>query len=181
LIDGIPVVGSILSGQSIITWLALVLIPCVTWLMYRTHYGYRLRAIGEAQPAAEMVGIRPRVVQYSGLALSGALAGLGGVFLSMAAVSFFVRDMTAGRGFIALAAVYLGGTRPVGAAIAAIGFGAAEALSIQLGNFDVPSELITAIPYVLTLIALGVSAARGRPGVRRRSVRTTLPSGEPPV
>ncbi len=180
-LDRVPVLGPIVSGQSIVTYLSLILIPVVAWLVYRTRFGYRLRAVGTALPAAEMVGIRPRRIQYPALALSGALAGLGGVFLSMGAVSFFVRDMTAGRGFIALAAVYLGGVRPIGAAIAALGFGLAEALAIQLGNFNVPTQLVTAIPYVLTLIALGVFAARRRTAARARGTRPASAAQESPA
>ena len=93
---------------------------------------------------------------------SGALAGCGGVFLSMGAVSFFLRDMTAGRGYIALAAVFLGGVRPVGAFIAALVFGAAEAAAIQLGAFEIPTQFITALPYAITLIALCLFSSRVR-------------------
>lgn len=159
LVHHLPLIGPIVSGQNVVTYLALALVPAVSWLLYRTRFGFHLRAIGELPQAAQAVGVRARRVQYGALALSGALAG-GGVFLSMGAVSFFVNDMTAGRGFIALAAVFLGGIRPWGAFFAALGFGFAEALAIQLGNFDIPNQLITSIPYLLTLIALGVFATR---------------------
>lgn len=160
VVGRLPVLGPIISGQSIATYLAIALVPMSAWLLQRSRFGFHVRAVGEAPAAAAMVGIQAKRVKYATLALSGALAGLGGVFLSMSAVSFFVRDMTAGRGFIALAAVFLGGVRPVGAAVAAVAFGTAEALAIQLGNFHVPTQLITAVPYLLTVIALGVSAGR---------------------
>ncbi|MPY56651.1 ABC transporter permease [Streptomyces spongiae] len=159
-IESIPVLGDVLSGQNTVTWLAFLAAPAVAWLFYRTRFGFHLRAVGEMPEAAASVGIAVRRVQYAGLALSGALAGLAGVFLSMGYVSFFVRDMTAGRGFIALAAVFLGGLRPWGVFLAALGFGAAEALAVQLGTLDVPPQLVSTIPYALTLVALAVYAWR---------------------
>ncbi|GGK55173.1 ABC transporter permease [Streptomyces flaveus] len=167
-IESIPVVGDVLSGQNLITWLAFLVAPFVAWLFYRTRFGFHLRAVGEMPDAAASVGIPVRRVQYAGLALSGALAGLAGVFLSMGYVSFFVRDMTAGRGFIALAAVFLGGLRPWGVFLAALGFGAAEALAVQLGTLDVPPQLVSTIPYAMTLVALAVYAWR-----RKRRGTTT--------
>ncbi|CAM5562695.1 ABC transporter permease [Streptomyces aurantiogriseus] len=159
-IESVPVLGDALSGQNLVTWLAFLAAPFVAWLFYRTRFGFHLRAVGEKPDAAASVGIPVRRVQYAGLALSGALAGLAGVFLSMGHVSFFVRDMTAGRGFIALAAVFLGGLRPWGVFLAALGFGAAEALAVQLGTLDVPPQLVSTIPYAMTLLALALYAWR---------------------
>ncbi|QKJ18248.1 ABC transporter permease [Microbacterium hominis] len=161
-LDAIPVLGPLLGTQNILTFGAFLALLLVWWLMYRARFGYHMRAVGEADAAATMVGISVRRVKYSSMALSGALAGCGGVFLSMGAVSFFLREMTAGRGYIALAAVFLGGVRPVGAFIAALVFGAAEAAAIQLGAFEIPTQLITAIPYAITLIALAVFSTRVR-------------------
>ncbi|GIV83365.1 MAG: hypothetical protein KatS3mg052_0372 [Candidatus Roseilinea sp.] len=124
----------------------------------RTRAGIHLRAVGENPDAARSVGINVRRQQYLALALSGALAALGGVYLSMGYVKFFARDMTAGRGFIALAAIFLGGKTPLGTMIAALVFGLAEALSVQLGNLRVPNQLVQMIPYIATLIALVVYA-----------------------
>jgi simple sugar transport system permease protein len=161
-VERIPVLGDALSGQNLVTWLAFLTAPVIAWLFYRARFGFHLRAVGEMPDAAASVGIPVRRVQYTGLALSGALAGLAGVFLSMGYVSFFVRDMTAGRGFIALAAVFLGGLRPWGVFLAALGFGAAEALAVQLGTLDVPPQLVSTIPYAMTLVALAVYAWRRR-------------------
>lgn len=162
LIEDIPVAGDILSGQNLVTYLALLSAPAVAWLLLRTKFGFHLRAVGEMPEAARSVGIRVRRIQFLALALSGALAGLAGIFLSMGYVSFFVRDMTAGRGFIALAAIFLGGLRPWGVFFAALGFGAAEALAVQLGNLDIPPQLVSAIPYAATLVALALNAWRRR-------------------
>lgn len=161
-LESVPVIGAMFGAQNILTFGAFVALALVWWLMYRARFGFHLRAIGEAPSAAAMVGISSRRVKYSAMALSGALAGCGGVFLSMGAVSFFLRDMTAGRGYIALAAVFLGGIRPVGAFIAALVFGAAEAAAIQLGAFEIPTQFITALPYAITLVALCLFSSRVR-------------------
>jgi general nucleoside transport system permease protein len=161
-LEAVPVLGPLLSGQNILTYGAFAALAVVWWLLYRSRSGFHLRAVGESPEAATMVGISVRRVRYSAMALSGALAGCGGVFLSMGAVSFFLREMTAGRGYIALAAVFLGGVRPVGAFIAALVFGAAEAAAIQLGAFEVPTQFVTALPYAVTLIALCLFSSRVR-------------------
>jgi general nucleoside transport system permease protein len=161
-IDAIPLVGDLISRQNVLTYAAFLALPAVWWMLYRTRFGHHLRAVGEFPEAARTIGIRARQVQYRAMAISGALAGAGGVFLSMGAVSFFIRDMTAGRGYIALAAVFLGGVRPIGAFLAALVFGMSEALAIQLGSSGVPTQVVTSIPYVITLVALGVFAARRR-------------------
>lgn len=168
-IRDLPIIGPAIGDQNVLTLLAFVALLAVSWTLYRTRFGYHLRAVGETPEAARTAGIRARPVRYWGMALSGALAGCGGVFLSMAAVSFFIREMTAGRGYIALAAVFLGGVRPVGAFVAALLFGAAEALAIQLGSTGIPPQFVTAVPYVITLIALGLFARRSAvPGSRPR-------------
>lgn len=166
----IPIIGPLLGSQNILTYGAFVALAVTWWLMYRARFGYHLRAVGEAPAAASMVGVGARRVQYTAMAVSGALAGCGGVFLSMGAVSFFLRDMTAGRGYIALAAIFLGGVRPVGAFIAALVFGAAEAAAIQFGALKIPTQFVTIIPYAITLIALCVFSTRVRE-LRNRSRR----------
>jgi simple sugar transport system permease protein len=158
IIKDIPILGPILSGQNLLTYVMLIATALVAIFLYRTRLGVHLRAVGENPDAARSVGINVRFMQYLALGLSGLLAGLGGVYLSMGYVKFFARDMTAGRGFIALAAVYLGAKRPVGTLIAGLAFGAADALSIQLGNLQIPTQLVQMIPYIATLIALVVYA-----------------------
>ncbi len=149
--------GEILN-QHILTYAAILLTGVVAIFLYRTRTGIHLRAVGENPDAARSVGINVRAMQYLALTLSGLFAGLGGVFLSMGYVTFFARDFTSGRGFIALAAVYLGNKTPLGTLIAALAFGAADALSIQLGNLKYPTQLVQMIPYVATIIALVVYA-----------------------
>jgi simple sugar transport system permease protein len=173
IIKDIPIIGPILSGQNLLTYVAFIAAIVVSIFLYRMRAGIHLRAVGENPEAARSVGINVRAQQYLALGLSGFLAALGGVYLIMGYVKFFARDMAAGRGFIALAAIYLGGKTPLGTLIAALVFGAADALSVQLGNLKIPSQLVQMIPYVATLIALVVYALvqRQRIIARQRKFR----------
>lgn len=173
IIKDIPILGPILSGQNLLTYVMLIATGLVSVFLYHTRTGTHLRAVGENPDAARSVGINVKLQQYLALGLSGVLAGLGGIYLSMGYVKFFARDMTAGRGFIALAAVYLGAKQPVGTLIAGLAFGAADALSIQLGNLQVPTQIVQMIPYIATLVALVVYALvqRQRAVNRQRKFR----------
>jgi len=173
-ISSVPVIGALLN-QNILTYAAILLTAVVTTFLYRTRTGIHLRAVGENPDAARSVGINVRGMRYLALIISGLFAGLGGVYLSMGYVKFFARDMTAGRGFIAIAAVYLGAKNPWGTFVAALAFGAADALSIQLGNLRIPTQLVQMIPYIATLIALVVYAIvqKQRVVARQRKFRQT--------
>lgn len=153
-IKDLPFLGTVLSGHNIFVYAAVVLTFLVYVLLYKTKYGVHLRAVGENPVAAESLGINVKKVKFSAILISGFLASLGGMNLSMAYLSIFQREMTAGRGFIALAAVYLGGRRPWGTFLAAILFGTADALSNQLGTLDIPSQWVQMIPYAVTILAL---------------------------
>jgi simple sugar transport system permease protein len=143
---------------------AAVLLPlALAWIVYRTPYGLRLRAVGEHPEAAETLGVRVRRVRLIAVGLSGILASLGGVYLALDQHQF-TDEMTAGRGFIALAAVIFGRWDPVRAAAACFFFAAAETLQIQLqGTQVVASQFIQMIPYVLTIVALAGVVGRAIP------------------
>jgi general nucleoside transport system permease protein len=160
LIQDIPFLGRAFSGQHIFVWFAFLLTWLVAIYLYRTPWGTHLRAVGENPDAAETMGINVKRTQMIALLISGFLASFGGLTMSMAYLSFFQRDMTAGRGFIALAAVYLGGRKPWGTLLAAILFGFADAISHQLGSLRIPSQLVQMIPYFVTILALVVYALR---------------------
>ena len=130
-----------------------------------------MRAVGEEPVAATSVGINVRRVKFTSLLISGFLASLGGLNLSMAYLSSFQRDMTAGRGFIALAAVYLGGRKPWGTVVAAIIFGVADALSNQLGTLNIPSQLVQMIPYAITILALVLNGVSNRAKIVEQTKR----------
>ncbi len=172
LLDKIPGVNQVISGQNVLTYAAIALIFAVAFYVYRTKWGLRLRAVGENADAAATAGISVVRTRYTALILSGMLAGLGGVFLSMAQNGQFVRDMTAGRGFIALGAVLLGGRTPYGTALAALLFGAADALANQLkpvGALKDYAQLVSVIPNVITIVALVVYAQRRKAQIASRA------------
>ncbi len=162
IIHNIPVLGTIVSGHNIFVYLGILLTWLVSVMLYHTRFGMHLRAVGENPAAAESLGINVRLTRLYAILISGALASLGGLNLSMAYLTLFQRDMTAGRGFIALAAVFLGGRTPWGTFIAAMLFGFFDALSNQLGSLKVPSMWVQMIPYVATIIALVIYAIRQR-------------------
>jgi general nucleoside transport system permease protein len=134
---------------------AFVMVPVTWWVLNRTPFGLRLRAVGENPEAADTAGIDVTRIRYAGVLLSGALAAIGGAYLAIGQASLFTRNMTAGRGFIALAALIFGKWRPVPTMLACLLFGFAEALSIQMqGVSQIPVQFIQIIPYVLTLVVL---------------------------
>ena len=144
-------------------WLGLLTAPALAFLIYRTPFGLRVRAVGEHPAAAESLGVKASLIQYLAVAVSGILAALGGVFLALDQHQF-TDQMTAGRGFIAVAAVIFGRWDPVRAALACLFFAFAETLQIQLqGTQLIPSQFIEMIPYLLTIIALAGVVGRAVP------------------
>lgn len=160
LIKDIPVLGPILSGHNVLTYLAMVAVVVVYLFIKRTKLGLHLRAVGENASAAESVGISVGKAQTIALLISGLLAGLGGTFMSMGYVSWFSRDMVAGRGWIAIAAEAVGQTTVLGTALASLLFGAADALSNATAAIGWPSDLVRTIPYCVTMLGLILFAVR---------------------
>jgi ABC-type uncharacterized transport system permease subunit len=161
-ISGIPLLGPTLFRQPATTYLCYALFPATWWWMYRTHAGLALRAIGESPSAVVVSGVRVSHYRLGAMCFGGALAGLAGATLVLAQVGTFAEGMSAGRGFIAIAAVVLGRWNPLGAAGAALLFGAATALQfwIQALGWRVPYQAVLAVPYALTLAALAGVAGR---------------------
>lgn len=161
LVDRIPFLGQILSGQNGMTCLALLAVAVMHLLLYKTPLGLKIRAVGENKNAAESVGISARKIQYIALILSGVLASMGGFFLSGGYMNMFTKDMSAGKGYIALAASAMGGDTPVGAFLVSLLFGAAQALANMMQLTDIPHELIQMVPYLTTLVGLGIYSYAG--------------------
>ena len=159
LIKDIPILGEILSGHNVLTYVALLSVVVVYVLVNKSPLGLRIRSVGENPDAAESVGISVVKTRFIALMITGILSGLGGAFMSMGYVSWFARDMAAGRGYIALAAQNLGNATPIGTCLASFLFGIAHALSSSLQILSVPAEFIQMIPYVTTVIGLIVYAA----------------------
>lgn len=158
IIGSIPVIGPIISGHSLLTYLAFILV-FVTWvLLYKTSLGLNLRSVGENPNAAASVGVSVNKIRYIAIGLSGLMAGFGGAFMSMAYTMGWSQDMVAGRGFIALAAQAMGNGEPLGSMFAAIVFGFAQAFGIKLSSIGLDSNLASPIPYIITIIGLIVFA-----------------------
>ncbi len=144
-----------------LAFVAFALVPVVHAVLFSTRFGLRVRACGENPDAAASRGVDPRVVRTAAVLLAGALAGIGGAYLSLDAGQF-VKNMSAGRGFLALAAVIFGKWSPGGAAAACLLFGIAEAMQIRLQGQGVPTQFVQMIPYVLTMVALAGFVGRSR-------------------
>lgn len=168
LLDQIPIVGDILSGHNALTYVAFVCVVLVYLLLYKTHLGLNIRAVGENPNAASSVGISVKKTRFFALIFSGVLAALGGCFMSMGYLSWFTRGMVAGRGFIGIAAQNLGGSAPGPTLLAALVFGIADALSNTLQSLRIPAEFVQMIPYVTTLLGLALysKTAKKRVGPR---------------
>ncbi|NLP45660.1 MAG: ABC transporter permease [Epulopiscium sp.] len=158
LIDKIPLIGKMISGHNLLTYLAFLSIYMVWFFLYKTRLGLRLRAVGENPKAASSVGINVTKIGYISFLISGILCGLGGAFMSMGWVSFFMKNMTNGRGYIGLSAMNIAAGNPVGSALAAIFFGFSDAFATMIKGRggDFPTEFIEMIPYVATIAALVV-------------------------
>ncbi|WP_425100379.1 ABC transporter permease [Tropicibacter sp. S64] len=160
---GVPVLGPIyadmLSGHSILVYVSLLAVPLTWWVLYRTRYGLRLRAVGEAPEAVDTAGVSVTGLRYSSLVITGVLCGLAGAYLATGLQAGFVREMTAGRGYIALAALIFAKWRPWYALGACLLFGFLQAVAlryqnIDLGAFTVPVQVMDALPYILTVVIL---------------------------
>jgi len=175
LLSSLPLVGSIVFRQTFLVYLMLVMVVVLQFALFRTRWGLRLRSVGEQPAAADTVGIDVLRTRYRAVVLGGVLAGIGGSWFTLEAASQFSKEMTGGRGFIALAAMLVGRYSPVGALAAAFLFGFADSLATTLQRLPVPlpSTLLRATPYVITLLVvaglvgrLRVPAADGKPYIK---------------
>ncbi len=163
-LDDVPVVGQfyadVISGHNVLVYVAWLAVIGTWWVVYRTRFGLRLRAVGENPLAVDTGGLSVSRLRYSAVAICGALAGVAGTYLSTAQNAAFVREMTAGQGYIALAAMIFGKWRPLPAMLACLMFGFLDAVAIRLqgvvlpGIGEVPVQAIQALPYVLTVVLL---------------------------
>ncbi|MFP7571002.1 ABC transporter permease [Marivita sp. S2033] len=162
-LSGIPILGPIyaelISGHSILVYVAFAMVPLTWWVLYRTRFGLRLRAVGEAPEAVDTAGVSVIGLRYVAVGICGVLCGIAGAYLATALQAGFVKDMTAGRGFIALAALIFAKWRPWYALYACLLFGLLQAIAlryqnIDLGAFTVPVQFMDALPYILTVVIL---------------------------
>ncbi|QLD12521.1 ABC transporter permease [Microbacterium oleivorans] len=164
LLSDIPILGPVLFNQTIIVYLMFVTVAVVTWALYRTRWGLRLRAVGEHPQAADTVGINVNRSRFWNVSLAGAIAGIGGAYFTLVSVPQFGKEMTAGLGFIALAAVIFGRWDPLRAALAGLLFGFATNLQnlLTVLRTPIPSEFMLMLPYVVTILAVAGFAGQIR-------------------
>ena len=163
-LDSIPIMGplytQVVSGHNILVYLTMALVPLVAIMIYRTRFGLRLRAVGENPQAVDTAGVSVAALRYRAMILCGVLCGIAGAYLSTAHAAGFVRDMTAGKGYLALAAMIFGKWKPVPTVLACLLFAFTDALQIRLqgvilpGIGEIPVQVIQALPYALTVILL---------------------------
>jgi simple sugar transport system permease protein len=172
-IGAIPFLGSVyrnlISGHDVVTYVAFAMVPLTYWALYSTRFGLRLRAVGENPAAVDTAGISVRGLRYAAVLICGVLVGLSGVYLSLAQAAYFQPHMSAGKGFIALAALVFAKWRPWPALATCLLFGFLDALSIRMqgtvipGLGEVPVQAIQALPYILTVVLLAGFIGKATP------------------
>jgi simple sugar transport system permease protein len=164
VLSDIPIIGPALFDQHVLVYVGFLLVPATWWFLKRTAAGLRVQAVGEKAEAADSLGVNVLRTRLKALLLCGLLAGIGGAQLSLAGVGTFTDNMTAGRGFIALAAVVFGRWKPVGTLVAVLIFAVADALAIRAQGFglNIPNQLLLMLPYIVTMIALAGLVGRMR-------------------
>jgi general nucleoside transport system permease protein len=161
----IPIVGDVLFDNTVYGYLMLILVFGLWWALFRTRWGLRVRAVGEHPRAADTVGINVLRTRYRSVIMGGAVAGVGGTWFTLEATGGFNENMTAGKGYIALAALIFGRWHPVGAFIAALVFAFSEELQTRLALLDtpIPSDFLLMVPYIVTIVVVAGLVGRSRP------------------
>jgi len=165
LLGDIPFVGPVLFDQNIFVYAMYLVVAATTYGLFQTRWGLRTRAVGEKPRAADTVGINVFSMKYMNVIIGGMVAGFGGAYFTIGSVGRFDENMTAGRGFIGLAAMIFGRWHPVGALSAALVFGFADSLQVKLGilNTPIPSEFLAMSPYLVTIVVVAGLVGRSRP------------------
>ena len=165
VLSDIPILGEIFFQQSLLVYVAYLLVPVSWFILYKTNLGLNIRAVGENPQAADSLGVNVAGIRYFTIIQGGMLSGLAGASLSVGLLNVFQQNMTSGQGFIAVALVYFGGWRPAGVLMGALLFSMVNALQlwIQIKNIPIPSDFAVMMPYVLTILALVVAVKRERP------------------
>jgi ABC-type uncharacterized transport system permease subunit len=163
-LSSLPYLGDILFSQSLPVYVAFALVPVSWYVLERTTWGLRVRAVGQNPAAADTLGVNVDLTRYLCVCLGAMLAGLAGASLSIALVNLFQENLTAGAGYIAVALVYFGGWRPIGILLGALLFSTVTAIQLrmQVLGVQIPSDFAVMLPYVLTIVALTFSANRAR-------------------
>ncbi len=160
IIDKIPVLGTLLSGFKLTDYLGIILVFVTYFILYKTVWGLRIRFVGIHPLSAETGGVHVNIKKYQAMILSGIFGGLAGAHLSLGYTRQFIENMTNGRGFIGVAAMYFGGVTPINTWFASLFFGFTEALGNNLQTFGLPSQFMLMIPYIATVVAITIGMIR---------------------
>jgi len=164
LLGDLPIIGEAMFNHSLLVYGAFLLVPVSNFILNRTTFGLKVRAVGQNPQAADSVGVNVTWIRYITLMIGGALSGIAGASLSIALINLFQENMTNGMGFIAVALVYFGGWRPYGVLVGALIFSFVNAfqLWIQVKGINLPSDIAVMLPYILTIVALAFSVQRAK-------------------
>ncbi len=162
LLGRIPYLGDALFNQNVMVYIAFLLVPVASFVLYKTTFGLKVRAAGQKPEAADTLGVNVNLIRYTTLALGGMMAGIAGASLTIALIGLFQENMTSGIGYIAVALVYFGGWRPSGVLAGALLFSFVNSIQswIQVKGIAIPANIATMMPYVLTIVALAFTARR---------------------
>ncbi len=165
VLSQIPIIGKIVFGQTLLTYVALILVPITWWIFYKTTWGLKIRAVGGYPKAADTMGVKVASVRYVCVLISAAVAGIAGASLSICGLNTFIDNITAGRGYISFASIIFGKFNPLGAALGAFFFGIADSLqlNIQALGIKMPYQIPLMLPYILTLVMLFLVGASTSP------------------
>lgn len=167
-LEPVPVIGPLLAHQGVLVWVSFLLIPLVSWTLFRTGLGLRMRAVGENPDAAISAGVAPARMRYLAFGISGAFCALAGAQLALGTLSLFSINMTAGRGIIAFAAVIFGRGAPRWVVVAALVFGFADAVANRMQTLGLPVQFVLMVPYILTIVVLLAAAVPWVRVIRRQ-------------
>lgn len=162
VIEDIPYIGEIVSGQNILVYFSIVVVAAAYVFLYKTSFGLRLRGVGIKKVAAQTVGVNAVLYQWAAILAGGVLSGFGGAFLTIGGASMFTEGISAGKGFLALAAIMVGDGHPVKTALACLVFGYTQAISVTLQSVGLPSQIVISVPYLITVLIMLVSVSAGK-------------------
>ncbi|MGX8795117.1 ABC transporter permease [Fusibacter sp. JL298sf-3] len=171
--DNNEVLNTLFNNWTVTEWFAIVLVIGLTFVLFKTVWGLRLRAVGKFPLAAQTAGIPVQTMQYQALVISGLIGGLAGAHLSLGYSKMFTENMTNGRGFMGVAAMFFGGAHPVLTAIGCLVFGVADSMGARLQAYGVPSQFVLLMPYVVTVAVLAVSMATKKAAERKKKSALT--------
>ena len=158
VIKDIPYIGEFVSGQNVLVYISILVVVLAYIIMFKTPFGLRLRGVGIKKVAAQTVGVNATRYQFVAILISGMLCGFGGSFLTIGGSSMFTENMSAGKGFLALAAIMVGDGHPIKTALACFVFGYTEAISVSLQSVGLPSQIVISVPYLITVLIMFISA-----------------------